>query len=237
MGVSDRRARQKASLRREIITAASHLFVEEGFDAVTMRKLAARIEYSPTTIYLYFKDKRELFAAVCQDTFDQLSRKFERLQAVPHAPVEHLREGLRTYIEFGLSHPEQYAVTFLAPERRVEKGPPADAIGLTALAAITQMVTACVERGRIRTDDPELTAQTLWAGIHGVTAALITQKKLPLRPRKALVDRMVETLVTGVRGTDLAATPTPEPEPAPAPLPVQRPAARPVPSRDFSFMD
>jgi AcrR family transcriptional regulator len=80
MGTTDRRTRHRASLRREILDAASRLFVEEGYDRVTMRGVAQRIEYSPTTIYLHFKDKAELFGAVCEETFSQLSERLETLK-------------------------------------------------------------------------------------------------------------------------------------------------------------
>jgi AcrR family transcriptional regulator len=68
MGIRERRARQKSSLRRQILDAARQMFAEEGYERVSMRRLAARIEYSPTAIYLYFKDKDELFRAICDET-------------------------------------------------------------------------------------------------------------------------------------------------------------------------
>src|SRR5512139_3820069 len=99
MGTAERRARQKASLRGEILDAARRMFADEGYEAVSMRRLAERIEYSPTTIYLYFEDKAELFHAVCDETFGKLVRRLERQRRL-HAgdPVDGLRAGLREYI-------------------------------------------------------------------------------------------------------------------------------------------
>ena len=57
MGIKERRERQKEHLREEILEAARELFLKEGVENVSMRAIAKRIEYSPTTIYLYFKDK------------------------------------------------------------------------------------------------------------------------------------------------------------------------------------
>ena len=115
MGTSDRRERHRASLRREILEAASRLFVEEGYQRLTMRRLAERIEYSPTTIYLHFKDKDELLRAVCDETFSQLAGKLERIRTSSTSPLSYLREGLKTYVEFGLANRHQYAATFLRP--------------------------------------------------------------------------------------------------------------------------
>ena len=60
MGVQERRAREKKELRQEILDAAREMFVEDGYENVSMRKIAEKIEYSPTTIYLYFRDKADL---------------------------------------------------------------------------------------------------------------------------------------------------------------------------------
>src|SRR5579863_9246935 len=75
MGVQERRAREKKELRQEILDAARDLFVREGFENVSMRKIAEKIEYSATTIYLYFQDKAELLDCICEETLDRLVRK------------------------------------------------------------------------------------------------------------------------------------------------------------------
>jgi AcrR family transcriptional regulator len=213
MGTADRRERHRASLRGEILEAASRLFVEEGFDRVTMRRIAARIEYSPTTIYLHFKDKNELLRAVCEEAFSQLAGKLERLQRAPGTPLGKLREGLRTYVDFGLANPSQYTVTFLRPmpgERGAEDaaGGFEQSIGGRAFDLLRQGVRACVESGDIKTASIDMTAQALWASLHGLTALLITTKGLPPAARPALVDHTIDTLIAGLK-TPTAAPRTP----------------------------
>ena len=80
MGVKERRAREKELLRRQILSAARELFVNEGYESVSMRKIAERIEYSPTTIYLYFEDKADLLDSVCQETLLSLLNTLEQLK-------------------------------------------------------------------------------------------------------------------------------------------------------------
>ena len=65
MGTKERRERERRELRRKILDAARALFVEQGYDAVTMRKIAQAIEYSPTAIYLHFRDKKAVINAIC----------------------------------------------------------------------------------------------------------------------------------------------------------------------------
>ena len=211
MSPTDRRQRHRASLRREILDAASQLFVEEGYRRVTMRRIAARIEYSPTTIYLHFRDKNELFQAVCDETFAQLAAKLERLGRSASDPLAQLREGLKTYVDFGLAHPNQYTVTFLTPNPAPERTPFEGSAGSRAFDWLRQGVLACVGHGDIQTAEAEATAQALWAAVHGLTALLITMPGFPFADPGTLVDHLVDTLIAGLR------TPSAAPRAAVAP--------------------
>src|ERR1043165_5835116 len=105
MGTMERRTREKARLRQEILDAARAIFLEEGYDALTMRRVAKKIEYSPTAIYLYFKDKAELVQALCDETFAKLVKRLQDLSKKHTDPLAHLEAGLRAYIDFGLKNP------------------------------------------------------------------------------------------------------------------------------------
>src|SRR5712691_9823525 len=113
MGVQERRAREKKELRQEILDAASELFVREGFENVSMRRIADKIEYSPTTIYLYFKDKAELLEQVCAETFSRLVQRLTKINEQPGEPLEKMRRGLLAYIQFGLENPQDRKSTRL----------------------------------------------------------------------------------------------------------------------------
>src|SRR5262249_41927433 len=113
MSVSTRRAREKANLRREILDAARELFSHEGYENGSMRKVAQKIDYSPTTIYLYFQDKFELLRGICEETFGKLITQFEEIKRTTADPVERLKKAGRAYIEFGLKHPNHYKVCFI----------------------------------------------------------------------------------------------------------------------------
>lgn len=199
MGVIERRHRHRASLRRDIVDAASRLFVEKGYDHVTMRRIAERIEYSPTTLYLHFKDKTELFNSVCEETFSQLATTLERLSRMPSTPLDHLRAALRAYVDFGVEHPNPYTVAFLHAPKST-KGPAFEtSIHRRTLDMLRQAVQACAENGDIRTSDPDLTAQALWAAVHGVTSLSIAMQGSPFVTRAALIDHTLDTLLAGLK--------------------------------------
>ena len=202
MGVKERKARQKKFLRQEILDAASELFVKEGYENVSMRRVAEKIEYSPTTIYLYFRDKAELLEQVCQDTFARLSHVLTRIQELPGDPVARLKRGLIAYIEFGLENPHHYRATFMMPIPEGfdhEKYSKPDSAGMQAFGFLRSCVQDCIQAGQFRKLDPELISQMIWAGIHGVTSLLITHKKgFPWVDQDQLIHSMVDTLVEGV---------------------------------------
>ena len=71
MGITDRKEREKQELKDLILKEAKAVFLEEGYEKTSIRKIADRIEYSPTTIYLYFKDKSELLLELHKQSFHQ----------------------------------------------------------------------------------------------------------------------------------------------------------------------
>lgn len=196
MGIAERRTRHRASLRQEILDAARTLFIEEGYERVSMRKVAERIEYSPTTIYLHFKDKAELFQAVCEETFAQLTRKLEAIAKKDGDPLEKVREGLRTYARFALKHKEHYTVAFLLPRNPVY--PFEDSTAEQAFQILRDAVTGCVQAKCFRPVEIEPTAQALWAATHGVVALLIAKHGFPFIDANRLIDTTIDTMLQGL---------------------------------------
>src|SRR5262245_56830798 len=113
VGVKERRLREREVLRQEILDAARELFVKEGYENVSMRRVAEKIEYSPTTIYLYFESKADLLYSICEETFAKLLKRLQTISEDCSDPVVCLKKGMRAYIEFGLKHPNHYKVTFI----------------------------------------------------------------------------------------------------------------------------
>jgi AcrR family transcriptional regulator len=201
LGVKERKARQKEFLRQEILDAASELFVKEGYEQVSMRRIADRIEYSPTTIYLYFKDKSELLEQVCHEAFSRLSLVLKRILDQPGDPVESLKKGLIAYVHFGVENPHQYRAAFMMPKpdefdksKYIQPNSP----GMQAFDFLRRSVESCKASGKLRLGDVELASQTLWCGVHGVTSLLITHRAFPWVGREQIIHSVVDTLIVGV---------------------------------------
>ena len=113
MGIVERKQRQRDTLRQQILDAALEVFATEGIQRVSMRRLAEKIEYSTSTIYMHFKSKDELFECVCEETFAQLAELFADIVDSNRSPLEVLQGCCRAYVQFGLDNPQQYTVAFL----------------------------------------------------------------------------------------------------------------------------
>ena len=201
MAIKDRRQREKEDLRQEILDAARELFVAEGYENVSMRKIAEKIDYSPTTIYLYFKDKNELLHEVCEEAFSKLSDEIVRSQMQGQTPIEVLRFGMYAYVAFGLLNPHHYEVVFVTPKNSGnDTGYSFDAsMGKKAFELLSASVANCMSAGDIRGGDVETISQTLWAGIHGVTSLLIAHEGFPFVERETLVSSVIDTMIAGLR--------------------------------------
>jgi AcrR family transcriptional regulator len=200
MGVAERKSRQKESTRQEILDAARDLFVNEGFDNVSMRKIAEKVEYAPGTIYLYFKDKAEILDTLCEQTFEKLHARMEAIRRDPGNPLEGLRRGLRTYIQFGLDNPNHYIVTFVLAKSGldVHNGGTRKA-GLSCFECLAGVVRNCMEAGYLEPGDPLETAQAIWTAIHGLTSLLVSKCSFPFVEQTRLIERLIDILIKGIR--------------------------------------
>ena len=204
MGVRDRRAREKHQLRQQILDAARDILVKEGVGALSMRKVAERIEYSPTAIYLHFEDKQDLLFELCEETFARLVRELESLPTEYKDPLVRLRRGLERYVQFGLRHPEHYLTSFVIPNQvdddaMVAKHHAPEANGMRALGILRESVADCIRHKRIKAVDVDVATRALWAGVHGVTSLLIVFDRFPWGDRDAVVSQLIQAMVDGLK--------------------------------------
>lgn len=206
MGVQERRERERLQTRTKILDAARNLFAEHGYDAVSMRQIAAAIEYSPTAIYVHFEDKEALFHELCRHDFGELARAFADIMTVAD-PIERIRQIGHAYMRFGLARPNHYRLMFMtpklppAPEEMLkrDKGDPAQ----DGYAVLKAAVVEGIESKRFRQEltNPDLIAQTFWGAVHGVVSleiAMCTDPWIDWAPVEARMRTMVEGILRGM---------------------------------------
>jgi AcrR family transcriptional regulator len=206
MGTIERRERERQDTRTKIIDAARDLFAREGYDAVSMRRIAEAIEYSPTAIYVHFRDKQDLLFQICQADFASLAQGVAELQRVKD-PIERLRLLCHQYIQFGIAHPNHYRLMFMTPidlpPELVMQDTNHGNIDRDSYAFVKMTCQEAMDRGRIRPEyrDADLLAQTFWSAVHGVTSLHIVKSKNPWiawSGVERLSDAMVESTLRGV---------------------------------------
>lgn len=189
-----------------ILDAARELFASDGVDSVTMRRIAERIEYSPTAIYFHFRDKESLLRELCEHDFRHFAQHFVGLMTVAD-PLERLRGAGHAYINFGLEHPSHYRLMFMTPkfetdEPSIAKGNPSE----DAYAFLRGILEQAALEGRLKPEyrDIELVSQLVWSGVHGIISLEIAKCKdqwVEWAPIEARARMMVDMLVSSI-GSD-----------------------------------
>ncbi len=186
-----RREQQKAAMRSELVAAAHRLVQEEGYEGLTIRKLARRVGYAPMSVYSYFADKQDILLALAEDAFETLARRIEENRS--DDPVEALKAVMVEYAAFGLGNPDEYRIVFMTEKT---KPPPGKTFaemeqGNPAMKVLVERVEACVAAGRLK-GDPRAIATMLWAVGHGTISLLITFPFYPFGDPQAFVKRMCD---------------------------------------------
>jgi AcrR family transcriptional regulator len=188
MGIAERKEKQKNEIRQLILDASMKLFVEEGFDSITIRRIAELIEYSPTTVYLYFKDKDEIFYALHDMGFEKMAEFNRNLHTIQNPLVRLHRMG-ENYLRFGMEYPEFYSLMFIMGEpmkKMSELGcdwKPGDA----ALGRLKETVTECMEKGYLAKGDPYQASLAVWSFVHGLVSLAIRQRLEKFVPDEKMV--------------------------------------------------
>jgi AcrR family transcriptional regulator len=162
-------------LRREILTAATRIIEDCGPDCVTMRQVAEEVGYTPTTLYLYFKDKHAILREVVIEGFDDLA-DFLDAAAVGPTPLDRVRQRTRAYVVWGLLHPGLYQLMLetrietdftLEETKRVTRG----------LVAGGRALSEAIEQGQLTgIEDPYVISSAAWAATHGVTSLVVARR-------------------------------------------------------------
>lgn len=215
MGVHERKQREKEEMRERIIEAAIELFLKDGYDKTSIRQIADAIEYSPATIYLYFKDKDELFFSIHHRGFEIL---FAAMVAAARTqnPLDRLREIGKVYLQFAWDNPEFYDLMFvmrapvLALKERFQCGLDSEwQGGMRSFELLVNTMQECIDQKLIRITIAEEAAVLAWSLVHGMATLHIRERfnmveiQNPHHTMQAVLDHLID-LVRG--GADIAAS-------------------------------
>jgi AcrR family transcriptional regulator len=193
MGSNERKERHTKTMRERILKAAMALFAKKGYEHVSMRRIAKKIEYCPATIYRYFKNKEDIMLQLCYQGFEKLLARQVELDKVAD-PLERLRIGSRYYTAFAVDHPDLYELMFATKEIVKQPKEGEESVALKSFQKLVDHVQECIDAGYFPGEDAERLAIAFWAGLHGLSSLLI-KGQLRFLPQEGF-DRLVEEVLS-----------------------------------------
>jgi AcrR family transcriptional regulator len=205
METREKRVKYNKEFRQEILDAARDLFVlfvNEGYERFSMRKLAEKMGYSPTTIYPYFKNRDALFFAMCEEVAEHFFAHLTNIKTAHDDPLEALHQALFYLIAFGFNHPNEYTVFFITNRKvygNFEEFMEKESMARNSYIAFREIVRDCLATGKLQEIDIDVLTQALIVAIHGSSALSIYKASYPWVDRNVLAHTLVEGLLRGLR--------------------------------------
>jgi RND family efflux transporter MFP subunit len=196
----ERQQHAREITRRAILDAALELFIADGYSQVSIRNIAAKVEYSPGAIYSYFPSKDEIFFSLAEEGFRKIGER--QFAGTPSDdPLDDVHAVAWRLYEFSKDQPQYFALVFL--DRRV----PRVSKEYERFAFISEMrsralaqVERCMAAGLFpATTQPEVALRLLFAPVIGIAALRLSNRLQPEVDADALVNAAIETTIAGIR--------------------------------------
>ncbi|MCZ7362047.1 MAG: TetR/AcrR family transcriptional regulator [Candidatus Methanoperedens sp.] len=207
MGRTERKELEKQKMQKLILDTAMRLFLEEGFENITIRHIAQEIEYSPATIYLYFKDKDEILYTLHREGFEELYRRQQTILSIDD-PLKRLRRHGEIYASFALENPEYYDLMFIMRNFVKIKEKKEWDVGLRSYEFLSRNIKECMEAGKFPEVDINMATFALWSYVHGMVSLIIRDRCIMFPERdanhivKEALDFMLDNILDKSRNLD-----------------------------------
>lgn len=190
------------TLRRAILDTARAVVVDQGYQALSMRRIASAIGYSATSIYLHFEGKDALLHALIEEGMQRLGRLLQRAASSDETPVVRLQRVCEAYIRFGLKNPEYYEIMFMLHPEHMKRFPPEKyRRARRNLEIIGKAIRNASTNGSASAEELLIRATGVWASLHGAVSLIIAHRIDSKIDQKELVERVVKNTVRGLSFT------------------------------------
>jgi AcrR family transcriptional regulator len=194
MGLIERRAAEKEMLRQKIFDGASKLIIRDGFEKLSIRKLAQEIEYSPAVIYNYFKSKDDIIKAITISNYERIRDEIRKAGLDAMEPEKALRTGLLRFAELLLERREHFKATLLSGFTILEDSPNSES---------TNMLIRILNRGSTSGDfcveDAGNTAFLFITGIFGIINMIVLNSVYDEQKINSIIKDYIDLLVKGIK--------------------------------------
>ena len=197
---STRKPRGDGHLRRaEILAAAERIFVADGYEGATIRRIAEEVGVSSTALYMHFPDKSCILLEICQVALADLLERNREIASRPLDAVTRTRMMLESYMRFGLANPNAYRLVYI--EGRAETAYWDETISEVSdqcYEAFAGVVREIAAEGRLRSPHPDTAAQASWTACHGLVSLLIMRPGFDWRPTEELLAATLDAMFHGL---------------------------------------
>ncbi|WPV01976.1 TetR/AcrR family transcriptional regulator [Mucilaginibacter sp. cycad4] len=169
MGIAERKLKEKQEMHQRILNGARKIFLEKGYEQTSMRNIANEIDYSPGSLYFYFKDKSEIFHELHKEGFRLLLSQFKVLEKVAD-PFERLKAMGRIFIQFAQENKDYYNLMFIVdePVKMSEDG--GFKIAQEAINQLSSVIKECQRQGKFKDMNTEYFTFMILSAVHGICA-------------------------------------------------------------------
>ncbi|KPA21687.1 DNA-binding transcriptional repressor FabR [Shimia sp. SK013] len=185
-----------AEYRSKIAKQALAIYRAEGFDAVSMRRLAKEVGCAPMTIYAHFEGKhdilRYLWADVLADMSSEIQGKLERIDA----PAERLQMAAQTFVSYWVDHPDHFRLVFMSND--VTRSDVSTFVMDEETLAHFQMFSDLVQDILQNESNVKASTDTLISGMIGIALCLNTIRDYPWTDVKMMTDRLLRSTISPV---------------------------------------
>ncbi|MEX0928435.1 MAG: TetR/AcrR family transcriptional regulator [Balneolales bacterium] len=190
---------KKQDLRRSILDTSRHMLVSEGFNHLSMRKIAREAGCSATSIYLYFRNKDALLHALIDEGFEMIFSLIKGKISEDNRPAVNLEVLCRTFIKFGLDNPEYYEIMFLLHPKNMDRYPAENFRRATRPVSILADTLLQGEKtGYFTIQDPVVEAHVIWSSLHGAITAILANRIDVRINQQDFIDSVVQHVIRGL---------------------------------------
>lgn len=186
--------------QRKIVEATRSLFLSEGYNQVSMRKIASKVGYSPTNIYNYFKNKEEIVLhllkegyAIFLDYLEQSIKTHEEANVLVQ-----LKAILFAYVQFSMDYADYYNLIFIHNLESEDTVVVSESDRIKGFQLLLEITKEAVEKKAIVNQDPVLVSESLWALVHGLSSLFIKFPTFQWADKRQLIKHHIETHIDGL---------------------------------------
>ncbi len=200
-------SQQKGEIRESIINIARELFINDGYENASMRKIAAQAGFAPTKIYYYFKNKKEIlkhfWVDISQDMWEK-SKPTEEL--ISGDPINVIRHLMTATVHYWLDNPKNYQLLIETQDFKAPLDDNFDVYNTPGtkeyVETMTKAVTRCMANGTFKEDNVLYVSQLITSATYGVYGSFYSLPSIAWVNKEKLIEDSIENTLRGLQNWD-----------------------------------